>query len=665
MKRHELLLLAIALGVTVALVVESVRASEETVNDHEDPLIAAGIEVSTGAAPGYVADVLCGDCHQDLWTSYQDVGMARAFHRPTADRLIEDFEAGPFFHAASSRYYEMTFTDGKLLFTRYQLDQSGERINKWSTQVDWVMGSGNHSRVYLYRTPYGEMYQLPLAWYTQTASWGMAPGFDNAHHLGVNRLVRRECMFCHNAYPQVPVGSDRRDKPHRFPVDLPEGIGCQRCHGPGADHLRTVLGPDPSDTLIRSSIVNPGRLSPERRDAVCMGCHLQPSVSITGLRRFDRSDYSFQPGERLEDYIVHVDVVEADTAQPDRFEINHHPYRLMQSRCWTQSPRGKLSCLTCHDPHRKVAAEDRSDHYRAACQTCHEPADCGREHESSGPSGDTSCFTCHMPQRRTRDVVQVVMTDHMIQRRIPDRDLLAPLKEKDPVLVDVVPLFPERAPQESLWQAYRALAVLRAGGAEDSALALNAALTKARVTDVDPFLTLGRGLIQKAGRPDAGRAALRRVLQRWPDSTSARQWLAVAAEGLGDVDTAIAELEAARTIDPNQPTLLYNLALMMMAQGSVESAVELLEEAVRQHPTLVQGWFHLGNGYSRLDRPESAEASYRKALAVKPDFGGAYLALAQTLVSRGKTEDARRFLVHGIETVREPSRLEDMLRELD
>src|SRR5438105_2837443 len=36
-----------------------------------------------------------------------------------------------------------------------------------------------------------------------------------------------------------------------------------------------------------------------------------------------------------------------------------------------------------------------------------------------------------MPKRRTEDVVHVVMTDHLIRRRGPDRDLRAPLQEKE------------------------------------------------------------------------------------------------------------------------------------------------------------------------------------------------------------------------------------------
>src|SRR5256885_5435114 len=45
--------------------------------------------------------------------------------------------------------------------------------------VDWILGSGHHARTYIYRQPDGELYQLPLAWYAQTKSWGMAPGYED------------------------------------------------------------------------------------------------------------------------------------------------------------------------------------------------------------------------------------------------------------------------------------------------------------------------------------------------------------------------------------------------------------------------------------------------------------------------------------------------------
>ena len=74
-----------------------------------------------------------------------------------------------------------------------------------------------------------------------------------------------------------------------------------------------------------------------------------------------------------------------------------HPYRLWQSTCYIESD-GAMSCLSCHDPHRKVRPADRAAHYQAKCLACHQLEDCdveamalaaqtdGREHPPGGDS---------------------------------------------------------------------------------------------------------------------------------------------------------------------------------------------------------------------------------------------------------------------------------------
>lgn len=52
-----------------------------------DPLAARGYGVTSGAAPGYVDDLVCGSCHTDLYQAYQEVAMARAFYRPRPEVL--------------------------------------------------------------------------------------------------------------------------------------------------------------------------------------------------------------------------------------------------------------------------------------------------------------------------------------------------------------------------------------------------------------------------------------------------------------------------------------------------------------------------------------------------------------------------------------------------
>ncbi|HKO54561.1 MAG TPA: hypothetical protein VJ276_01715, partial [Thermoanaerobaculia bacterium] len=195
-----------------------------------DPLAARGIRVTTGAAAGYVDDAVCAGCHAEIARSYREVGMARSFSRPRRATTIEDL-GKPFVHARSHQVFEMVWRDDRLLFRRYQRDANGKPGNVLEQPVDWILGSGDHARVYLYQTPEGELYQLPVAWYGQTKSWGMAPGYDRPDHDGVSRRVRHECMFCHNAYPEIAETRDGYWRSQAFPRQLPEGTGCQRCHG--------------------------------------------------------------------------------------------------------------------------------------------------------------------------------------------------------------------------------------------------------------------------------------------------------------------------------------------------------------------------------------------------------------------------------------------------
>ncbi|HYH47769.1 MAG TPA: hypothetical protein VEG34_18955, partial [Thermoanaerobaculia bacterium] len=193
-----------------------------------EPLAGLGIAVTGGAAPGYVPDRVCGTCHADLARSYGEVAMARSFYRPGAAPEIEDFAAPPFAHGPSGQVFQMIRSGDRLVFRRWLAGAgpapaaptapspgapagpaAGARTGQvFETEVEWILGSGNHARTYLYRTPDGALFQLPLAWYTQEGRWGMAPGYDRPDHSGVLRRVTRECLFCHNAYPDVPAGSD-------------------------------------------------------------------------------------------------------------------------------------------------------------------------------------------------------------------------------------------------------------------------------------------------------------------------------------------------------------------------------------------------------------------------------------------------------------------------
>src|SRR5258708_10812466 len=278
---------------------------------------------SVVSAAEYVDDRACATCHRAKVASYQGVGMAQSMRRPREEVLIEDFRNAHFFHQPSQSHYEMAWKGGKLTFRRYQVDDAGRRINAIEQQVDWIVGSGHRSRVYLYRAPSGELYQLPIAWYTQERAWAMAPGYDRADNEGITRAVRRECLFCHNAYPEVREGSDGHWMPQVFPVALPEGTGCQRCHGPAARHVEAMERGGNNDDAP-ATIVNPAPLPPALRDSICFQCHLLPAVAMIGVRRFDLGDSSFRPGPAFCGYILHVDIDEAGPSPGQPLRSQHH-----------------------------------------------------------------------------------------------------------------------------------------------------------------------------------------------------------------------------------------------------------------------------------------------------------------------------------------------------
>ncbi len=610
----------------------------------DDPLARFGLHETRGVAPGYVEDRACRFCHTDLWESYQHVGMARSFFRPGRERAIEDFEAKPFFHAPSGQHFKMELEDGKYRFSRWQEDEAGAPINVFTQQVDWVLGSGSTSRTYLYRTPGGELYQLPLAWYSQGGHWGMAPGFDRPDHLGVLRQVKRECMFCHNAYPEMPAGSDEGWKSDLFPAELPEGTGCQRCHGPGASHVRLAMTEPVDFGAVKAALVDLASLPTPRRDDVCDQCHLQPSVALAGVRRFGKGDYSFRPGDALPDHHVLVDVTE-ERPREQRFEINHHPYRLRQSRCY-QASGAALGCLDCHDPHRKVPPAEKAAHYRAACATCHESDACASPAMHGAAAANADCVACHMPRRRTEDVVQVVMTDHKISRRAAGPEATAPLAEREPpIMLDVQLLQPERGVAGPEVELYRALIVARAGG-QSGVERLQQMIGRLRPRELEPSLELVRGLLKKRRFAEVSALAAA-LVPAHGENPQLLEWAAIARAGSGGIAEAMALLERVLELDPARPEAWYNLGRLKLGRAGAPEALAHFDRALALRPILAPAWYQRGQALVAQGRPEDAMASFRRALEIDPTDTRSYLALAEQLAARGQTAEARRWLGHG------------------
>ena len=254
------------------------------------------------SSAGYVDPAICASCHADVWETYRRTGMGRSFSQPVLSNTIGDNKSAPtFYHKPSESYFTMLERDGRFYQRRYQIGFDGKETNIMEKEIDFVVGSGNHVRAYLHRTSRNKLVELPLARYAEKGgSWAMNPGYDHQDHPGFSRTITYGCMFCHNGFPEVPAGSGEAGADTVFPGRLPEGIDCQRCHGPGGKHVQAAeSGAKPGE--IRKAIVNPSRLSPERQMEVCMQCHLETTSSRlpNSIVRYGRSPFSYRPGEPL------------------------------------------------------------------------------------------------------------------------------------------------------------------------------------------------------------------------------------------------------------------------------------------------------------------------------------------------------------------------------
>ena len=587
------------------------------------------------AAPQYLDPQACQPCHGEIYQSYLKVAMGRSFYKPSPGNVIEDYTTNnQFFHAPSNRHYRMVQRNGKFYQRRYQLDDQGMEKNVFELEVTHIMGSGIHARTYLNLAGDGVLRQLPVSWYSQGKGWGMSPGYDHARHDDFRRRVGHSCMFCHNGYPRLPEPSDRYGQQSRFPRDLPSGIDCQRCHGPGSRHVDLLSGGEAAMEAVRASILNPARLSPERQLDVCMQCHVQSSLGNLGdrVRRAGRAVYSFRPGESLDDYIVHFDLVGADPGKPaDRFEIDSTAYRLRQSSCFLES-RGGMTCTTCHDPHRTPRGAEAVRHFRQRCMSCHP----GLSSQAHPQPAQSDCVRCHMPRRRTEDAVHVVMTDHWIQRRLPGRDLLAPLQEDHAPHEGSVVLHDPEALPASERDIYWGLAQIQSPSNLRRGLStLKARLSGETSARPEVFAEWGKALLE-AGERDAAEVRLRQALQLDSSMVIARTKLGEILREQGKMSEAARHYRRALAADPTYGEAEIGLGLIAKGQERTDAAIGHFRRAVQHNPFMAEGFANLGTASLQQGRWVQAVQELEKALSIEPANPQVHLNLGTALSRAGR-----------------------------
>jgi predicted CXXCH cytochrome family protein len=597
----------------------------------------------SGEDAGYVDSSACGSCHREIYDRYRHTGMGRSFSRIGAGANVEDFQKNnTYYHGPSDRHYTMYERAGRYYQRRYQIGPDGRERNVVEKEIHFVLGSGNHARTYLHRTADGQLLQLPVGWYAERGGfWAMNPGYDRPDHMDFRRKIDRECFFCHNAYP--PVQSDSGQRELKVAGAMPEGIDCQRCHGPGRKHIDLAKRGGQNEA-IRRAIVNPVRLNQDRQLELCLQCHLESTSHRLpySLRRYGRGYFSYRPGERLADYMLHFDRARK-TDTEDTFEIAHSAYRLFQSACFRS---GKLTCTTCHNPHEESDGTENKERITRICESCHGEA-LARSVKNGRHIASEDCAGCHMPKRRTDDVVNAVMTDHKIARSRPNGELLAPRREvhdtdENSYKGEVALLYPRLASSSGETALYLDLAQVIDGSNLKAGIArLERSIALLKPQYAEFYFELANAYA-RTGQKEKAFGWYEQALRKKPGYLPASLGYAAALTRSNRCGEAAGILEMAQRAGQQDSALLSALGSTYLAMGKVGDAVKVLREASTADPELPEIWINLGTALSRNREQGSAIQAMRTAIRLAPDLAEAHNNLANLLSETGDFEQAQQ-----------------------
>jgi hypothetical protein len=322
----------------------------------------------------YVGPDACTKCHADIAASERKTPMFNAARRPADSPHLQ-------------KHPKMSFSDESfdyLLLT----DPNGTAFsikNKSSTasgKVEWVFGSGEMAQTYVLKQ--NDTYlESRLSYYPSLGTLDITPGHQAeppdaiAKALGdpQDDEVIRRCFGCHAT---ASTASEKFDPEHAI-----LGVTCEACHGPGLQHVTAMeTAPDQGSA---GTTLNPAHFSPVDSVDFCGACHRTPvDVAVFMPRHMGISTVRLQP------------------------------YRLERSLCWGAGGDARITCISCHDPHKPLLRDSAA--YDANCLKCHADS-ATHASDKSAPActvGTRDCASCHMPKYEVR-WVHGTFTDHFIR----------------------------------------------------------------------------------------------------------------------------------------------------------------------------------------------------------------------------------------------------------
>ncbi len=355
--------------------------------------------LNTASSAQYVGNKKCAECHSTQHEPYLQTPHSQALAAASTERQPPD---GRFHHELSGRSFRVYHEEGRMrhresMFSNHAIEQDEEVLSDYP--VKFVIGSGHHSHSYLIES-HGFLIESPITWYTSKEQWLMSPGYDIPQHQSFQRIVDVACLFCHAG--RVTTGGDSRNHPKLHE----QSIACESCHGPGALHVELREQDRPlADPERDWTIVQPRTMSRREQESICAQCHLAGTVNVEAR---GRNITEYRPGLSLAEFRIDYGLETPDQSMT----VVGHIEQMRMSRCYLQSD--KLTCTTCHDPHRTAGLEERVQFFRQKCMECHDSNGCGMpESERRHEDPSDNCAACHMPRSST-EIPHIAFTHHRI-----------------------------------------------------------------------------------------------------------------------------------------------------------------------------------------------------------------------------------------------------------
>jgi len=586
----------------------------------------------------YVGMNTCKLCHQSIYETFIKTGMGQSFDKATKQKSSADYHQSVIQDKIGDFYYKAFWLHDSLQILEFRL-QGTDTIYRRQETVDFIVGSGQHTNSHI-QSVNGYLNQMPMTFYTQKKKWDLPPGFENGHNSRFMRKIGLECMSCHNSYPDFVLGSENKY------TSVPEGINCERCHGPGSIHVAQRQTGSKVDTskFIDYSIVNPAKLSIDAQFDICQRCHLQGNTVLKEGKSF----FDFKPGMKLSDYMT-VFLPKYKDAD-DEFIMASHADRLKQSQCFIQSLKksqnikslkpyqNALTCVTCHNPHVSVR-ETNPNAFNDACNQCHQTHSLNNKKNVSSLMCSNSvvikqiknkqpanCVNCHMPKSGSIDIPHVTVHDHYIRKPFNQKDKQAlkkfiglyAINEKNPNPKSKAKAYLNQYEKFENQSYYLDSAFYYLKDKTEAELKSNFELLIQLYFIKNDFNKLIFYVNKLSDSFILNQLLIKETYSNDHAWTCYR--IGEALYNLGNIQRAATYYKQAVNLAPFVLDFKHKYGLVLASQGLLAEAEKTFEDIRKEHPKHVSALTNLGYIQLSKGKIKVAEELYFKALSIDPDY---------------------------------------------